>query len=117
MKLSYYIKEDICSITIEERLILDRIAEFKQQTETILNEERPKGIVLHMNKTEKIDSAGIGAVVHLFRQTQQLQIPFCICQPNEYITDRLEMTRVDRTIPVYQTEQEAFAHFTNNLAM
>ncbi|MBF0287009.1 MAG: STAS domain-containing protein [SAR324 cluster bacterium] len=115
MKLTYYINEDVCIMSIEEQLILDQIENFKTETEEMLKKDQPQGIILQLHKITKIDSSGIGAIVTLFKKSEKLRILFCICRPNPHVAERLEITRVNRTIPVYKTEEEAIAYIADNL--
>ena len=78
-------------------------------TLTNLVSSRPARIVVVMDALDFIDSWGIGALVRAFHIANDLKLPFYTVSQQSHIRRVLQITGLDRIIPLCRTEQAALS--------
>ncbi|MBF0288649.1 MAG: STAS domain-containing protein [SAR324 cluster bacterium] len=109
MQLEHRIDNSVCIISIEGNIALDGVNDVKGYVKTFLEDESVKAIVLNFSKVDFIDSSGIGLVVSIFKALQGRQAKFALCHLSKKNTEIFSMTRLDKILSIYGTEDEALA--------
>ncbi|MBF0288903.1 MAG: STAS domain-containing protein [SAR324 cluster bacterium] len=113
LKLKHRIKEDTCILDIEGHLIEKYSLQLRLYTIELINSHPSHTFIINLEKTVRLDSAGLEQFVLLYKHAKEKQIDLAICHCNELINGVLKATRMDEIIPVYVTEKDALASFQN----
>lgn len=81
---------------------------FKQ---TLIAAAGEKGLVLVVDLTavEEIDSSGLGALVAVLKAMRMFGGTVMLASAKEQVRSVLELTMIDRILPLYETVEEALA--------
>jgi len=71
------------------------------------------GLLLDLSEVERLDSAGMGALVNLMNECGAKKIGLAIHGMTPRIKELLAITRLDGVLPCYPDEQAARAAFTS----
>ncbi len=70
-----------------------------------------RALLLDLNKVSYIDSTGLAAIIEYFRDCAEYDGVLCLAGLSEPLQRIFEIVRLDRTIPIFSTVQEAVAAF------
>lgn len=70
-----------------------------------------QNIVVNCADLSYADSAGVGALALNFSRVKAAGGMLAVVAPQKHLTDLMDLTRLSSLIPVFGTEQEAFASF------
>ncbi len=91
------------------RLVADTSLEFMDGMEKIIAEDCDL-VILNLSEIEFIDSRGLGAFVMLVKNKPE-HVQIAICEPTEDVLTAFKLTRLDKIIPMYDSEESAIADF------
>lgn len=83
------------------------VDEFQQQLDRAISSQQHLAVLVDMNRVEFIDSAGIMALIHGFRQARNTGRRFGLCSLNPSVRIIFELTQLDRIFEIYEN-LEAF---------
>ena len=69
-------------------------------------------IVLNCEHLESMDSFGLAVLVSLLKMSREQGGSLALCHLSEDILRLIELTRLDRILTIFSTEQEAVAHLS-----
>ena len=107
MKLSHYIENNLCVVSIDDDLVLERGSEVRLYVAPFLENEQIKGMVISCKGTHFIDSSGMGTIASIYRELQKRQAPLVLCQLTSQNQEAFALTGLDKLIRVYPTEEAA----------
>ncbi|MBF0288130.1 MAG: STAS domain-containing protein [SAR324 cluster bacterium] len=111
MKISHRMENDICIVTIAGNLLLSDTTPFRTYISSLMNEEDLKAFVLDTNEIERIDSAGLGTLAALEKQTGQEQLAFGICQKTGgYLFEAMKLTNLLDIFIIYESQKDALTN-------
>jgi anti-anti-sigma factor len=92
-------------IQTPERLTVIEAVDFKEKVSEILSQpSSPSSVVLDFGLTEFIDSSGIGALVNLFKLSQQKEVIFSLVNVRPEVKAVLSMTQLDQVFNIIDLE-------------
>jgi anti-sigma B factor antagonist len=103
--------DGITVITVEDKRFDALIADqYKTDLSKIIEEGKAR-ICMNLEKVQFIDSSGLNVLIFAARQTREKKgaLKLACCQPQ--VRDMFEMTRINRMIPVFPTQEEALKGF------
>ncbi|MGI8461403.1 MAG: STAS domain-containing protein [Solirubrobacterales bacterium] len=106
--------EDVLTLTIEGELDLATAPQVREPLEAAIS-EGTRRVVIDMLGCGFIDSTGLGVLLRSAKQLDGEGGMAIVCV-DEQITRLLELTMIDRTIPVFATRDDAVAHLTGAAA-
>jgi len=99
------------SVTILEitgSVVLGKSAdELSEELSSLLANTEVQAVILNMENINYIDSTGLGEVVGHLNRYREGGKRLRIVKPNETIVKLMELTRLDRLIKSYPSEEEA----------
>lgn len=98
---------DSCRVDLTGKLMM---GEESRQVEAVLEELLEAGVkkvVFDLSKLESIDSTGVGVLVVCHAKLQKVGGGLRLAAPAGIVLHTLQMTHVDRLVPVFATIQEA----------
>ena len=101
--------KNICLITIDGNIALEGVADLKNYVKPFLENQKVDTIVINFDKVDFIDSSGIGLVVSMYKTLQQRQARLLLTHLSKKNTEIFHMTRLDKILSIYPTEEEALA--------
>ncbi len=111
MELEHHIENNICTISIEGKLVHHTVAEVKTYAKPLFTYDVIQGVILNLEKVSFLDSTGIGIIIFLFREFEKQKVPLVVCQIQESIFQILQMAGLDRMVKFFSTEEEALKSF------
>ncbi len=115
MKLSQRIENDICIIHVENDITWQNSDSFRFYVQTLREDNHLKAILVNLEKVIKIDSAGIGVLYSLLKDSHKADIQWMLCQLNDDVLRVIKSVGLDKTFICYDTEQEALVQLQENL--
>ena len=100
---------DICIVAISGNIALDGVNEVKEYIKPLIDQADLKGLVINFENVNFIDSAGIGLIVSLFKTLQQRDSKFALSNLSDKNQEIFNITRLNKILDIYPTEQEATA--------
>ena len=79
---------------------------FSDYLEKIL-QERPKGVIINMDKIDYVDSTGIGELVGYLSRYRDEKIPLALVNPRERILKLLTITGLEKVFPIFEEMKDA----------
>ena len=113
MKLHHRVEQNIYVLAIEGDLASKNMNEIEQYLSPLLEEDKIGGIVINFEKITFVDSSGVGLVLSVYKTLQARDSRLTLCQLSEDNLEIFEMTRLNDILPIYSTEEEALASFSN----
>jgi anti-anti-sigma factor len=83
--------------------------EFKDLLDNVAKENEGKPVVISMDGVAYMNSAGLGIIIDTYKKFKEKQGRMILCNLTPDITKLFEVTRLDRFIEIYKTENEALA--------
>ena len=107
MQVGHRTDNDINILSIEGNIEIEAVNELKAFVNPMLEDASLQGLLINMEKVKVIDSSGIGWIISAFKALQARQAPFALCQVNPGHLKIFTMTRLDKILSIYDTEEEA----------
>ncbi|MBF0278335.1 MAG: STAS domain-containing protein [SAR324 cluster bacterium] len=100
----------ICIVTFDGKLTYPIKEDLKQYFSTLIKKEF-QGLIFNGKKTAPIDSSGFGFLISTQKQLHQNQIKFVICELQSVVLKHFFAMQIEKTIPLFATEEEALKFF------
>lgn len=113
MSLSYRTVNQICIIDVEGELtasLANKLTPYCLQT---LEKTKAAALVINLEKTSCINSAGIGTFMMLLKRAP---VDLALCQLNTSVYGTLKLVNLNKKIQIFTTEEEACSFFEENLS-
>ena len=78
----------------------------KSAVSQVLSEGK-KLIVLNMSKVSFMDSSGLGVLLFCKRSCDEVGGNFSLCGLQGYVNNLVQLTKLNKAIPIFETEDEA----------
>lgn len=126
MNVTHQIIKNICVVTLESDLALDRVIDVKEYVTPFLKDKDLRGLIINLDKTKKIDSSGVGMLMSLFRvivypnKNEKTPSPeglthFALCCVNTKVMKVFSMLRLENVVKMYPSESEGVASMQKEL--
>ncbi|MBF0287694.1 MAG: STAS domain-containing protein [SAR324 cluster bacterium] len=115
MKLTHCIKSKIIIIHPMGELVINHTRPFKSYITALLNDHQPLALIINCKDIECVDSAGIGAMLSISKETKMRNIGFACFQMHDNLYGVFDAVGLIQMIPIYRTEEEALAFFQASL--
>lgn len=109
MKIEHRNQESVCILHIEGNIAFEKVGEVKNYVKPLLSDDSISAILINFEEVEFIDSSGIGLLVSVFKTLQQRQAKLILSDLSKKNSEIFNMTRLDKIISIYPTEDEALA--------
>jgi anti-sigma B factor antagonist len=107
MNISCQVDGDIAILRLlEKKLEYPKTVVLKSYMTRLLEEGRTK-LVLDMKKVVTLDSFGLAVIVSLMKECQSKQGALCLFGLNDFNMKLIEMTKLDKLLNIFATEQLA----------
>lgn len=73
----------------------------------IVNEMREPALILNLEKVKFMASAMIGKLVLLSKQCKSKEICFSVCSLDQQVAEAIQLTQIDKILPIYANVDEA----------
>ncbi len=103
-------------VTIEGQIRISTQSEFEEFFNHLMEEESNHQVILNMSGIKYINSAGIGMIVDSFRNFKENGGRLVLCSLISDIEKLFEVTKLNRCIEIYPTEEEALRKIYNSNA-
>ena len=84
--------------------------EFKDLLDSLAKENEGKTVIISLDGVVYMNSAGLGIIIDTYKKFKEKQGRMILCNLTPDITKLFEVTRLDRFIEIYKTENEALAN-------
>ncbi len=111
MRLTHRIQDNICIVELFGELILGQAYQLIPQIVALLSNTELTALVVNMQGITKFDSAGIASIITFYKEANNRQVQFAICQLGESTDISFRAVLLDE-VPIYNNEQEALAAFS-----
>lgn len=101
---------DVQVIHIPDRLTSDTSDVLKKMLKEFVDNGRYK-IVMDLEKTDYMDSSGLGAIVSKIAATRSKNGDIRLANPKKYVINLLELTHIDQIIKIFNSREEAVKSF------
>jgi anti-sigma B factor antagonist len=98
---------DLSRIEISGKLIMAKESRQVETTVADLLESGVKKVVFDLSKVDGIDSTGVGIIVVCHAKLQKAGGTLRIAGPTGIVLETLQMTHLDRLVPIFATANEA----------
>lgn len=98
-------------VVLVRRRSLDASATSAFKAEMQLFVVQPVSVVLNLSLVEFMDSSGLGALVWLTRELEQVGCRLVLCEVCRPVMVLLELVRMDRVFEMHLSEADALASF------
>jgi stage II sporulation protein AA (anti-sigma F factor antagonist) len=109
MKVEVKEIDKIKVIKITGQIRISTQNEFKDLLDNIARESATKTVVLSLDGVIYMNSAGLGIIVDTLRKFKEKKGRMVLCSLMPNVSNIFEITRINRFIEIYKTEQEAIA--------
>ncbi|MDQ2086544.1 STAS domain-containing protein [Herbivorax sp. ANBcel31] len=83
--------------------------EFKDLLDNLAKENEGKSVIVSMDGVIYMNSAGLGIIIDTYKKFKEKKGRIILCNLTPDITKLFEVTRLDRFIEIYKTENEALS--------
>ncbi len=90
------------------------IAGFVKAEFTIMLSEETNKLIIDMSEVEYCDSSGLSALLLAFRILQADEGEIKIAAPQKSVRTLIEISQLDKILPIYNSVEEAIKNFQNN---
>jgi anti-anti-sigma factor len=116
MNISCQIEGDIAILRIlEKKLEYPKTVVLKSYLTRLLEEGHTK-LALDMKKVVTLDSFGLAVIVALMKECQAKQGALCLFGLNDFNMKLIEMTKLDKLLNIFATEQLAVSKLQGQAA-
>lgn len=112
MKAEITMKNGISVFSIEGDVDLYSAPDLHRQWLEHSSQAAPKGLILDMEKTNYLDSSGIGVLVRLLTDAKERSIGFRICNVGGMAEKLLRLSRMNMILPMEKSLGEAIARIS-----
>lgn len=112
-ELTRFLDETVTCIEIPSKLTTEN----SNTLITLLRELVEKGevkIVVNLDRTKRIDSSGIGAIVSQIATLRAKQGDIRLANVHDFVKEVLEITHLDKVIQIYPSLEEAIRSYGNS---
>jgi len=74
-------------------------------------EDRPQKVAMHLTEVKYVDSSGLGMLVSSYRSIKSWQGKMVIVSTSESVKKLIEISKLDKAIPIYPSLDEMFEKF------
>jgi len=110
-KIGVKISGDIALVHAAGRITLDEGSSNLRESLRGLIEEGKNKIVLNLSRVKFMDSSGFGALVECYTSARKHGGDLRIASPSFKVIDILSLTKMDKIIKSYNSENEAIKSF------
>ncbi len=105
------VEQNIGILTITGDFIVSETRHVSEYSEPLLKDPAIRGFIVNLNCLNRIDSSGIGMLIHWLNQGNQRPFKVLLCGVRESLIGFFETVGLDQVLPFYPSEAEAFANF------
>jgi anti-sigma B factor antagonist len=104
--------QDIVSLELAGKLDVDGARELKK---TIINLLKSNKKLLHLNlsRINYINSLGLGVLVSIFQEIENIDGRITFAQPNKYVSELLDSTHLSQVFDIYENDTDALESFNH----
>ena len=106
MELTRKRVEETNVVHVNGSLTVATAQEFFSQMVSYL-EGGDSNFLLEMSSVDFVDSTGLGTIVRLAKRVREAKGELRVCDPQPKILELLELTRLDKILPIFKTQEEA----------
>ncbi len=105
-RLSNFLDDTVTCIEIPSKLTTDNSQDLINLLRELVEKEQVK-IVVNLDRTKRIDSSGIGAIVSQIATLRSRQGDIRLANVHDFVKEVLEVTHLDKVIKIFPTLEEA----------
>ncbi len=102
--------DNVTVIKISGRIDTHSVHRLRQQLFLAANSS-DKNIVIDLAGVDFIDSSGLATIVQAMKQCRASEGDLRLCQPTQSVRMVLELTRLDKALDIFPTQESALASF------
>lgn len=104
-------QDGVTIVAVEDRRFDAMVSDtYKTDLARLIDEGKSK-LCLNLEKVQFIDSSGLNVLIFCARSTREKKGALKLACPQPQVRDMFEMTRINRMIPVFATQEEALRSF------
>lgn len=107
MKVEVKEVKDTKVIKLTGQIRISTQNEFKDLLDNVAKENEGKPVIISMDGVSYMNSAGLGIIIDTYKKFKEKKGRMILCNLTQDITKLFEVTRLDRFIEIYKTENEA----------
>lgn len=104
-------QDGITVVSVEDRRFDAMVADQYKTDLAKLIEDGKSKLCLNLAQVQFIDSSGLNVLIFCARSTREKKGALKLACPQPQVRDMFEMTRINRMIPVFPTQEEALRSF------
>jgi anti-anti-sigma factor len=106
-------QDDVAVVSIQVEFIeLTELSDFKQDVNRVIKSH--PSLIIDFSKVRFLDSAGLGALVAIKRQSTQSQGKLCLCGLKGQVREILTLTQLDKIFHIGDTKEDALSILQNS---
>ena len=110
MGISTIKREDVIIISIEGQVNANKVPLIKKIIDEQI-ENKQKKIIINLEKTTSIDSAGIGILITSLSNIKKGGGQFKLLNVHDSVKEKIEATKLTSFLDIYDNEEKAIANF------
>jgi len=114
INFEFTVKDNIGLFKLNENRFNASIAGLVKAEFTILLSDEINKFVVDMSEVEYCDSSGLSALLLAFRILQAEDGGIKIASPQKSVRTLIEISQLDKILPIYNSVEEAINEFKNN---
>lgn len=107
MKLEETVNSGIGILSLSGNLVKEEATELRGLIKPYLEDEKYKGLIVNLDKVNHIDSAGVGAIVAIFKSLKRDGRTFALSGLNEKNRALFNISKIDRFLIITENDQSA----------
>ncbi len=97
-------------LALTGRVDAHTVPQLQNRIQTV-SSAKPSNLIIDLSAVDFMDSSGLAALVQGMRRCQATGGRLCLSNPQQPVRMVLELTRLDKAIRIFASEQEAIASF------
>ena len=114
INFKFTVSDNIGLFKLNENRFDASIAGLVKAEFTIILSEEVNKLVVDMSEVEYCDSSGLSALLLAFRILQTEEGEIKIAAPQKSVKTLIEISQLNKILPIYNSVEEAINHFKNN---
>ena len=105
--ITYEAYEDTLIIHMPKELDHHNCRKLKTDTDLMLEENRVRRIIFDFEKTEFMDSSGIGVLLNRYKEMKASRGSVCYCRASSRVRRLMELSGICRLMEGYESREQA----------
>ena len=109
MSVTQLIENKVCVVTVENESEMGQRNTVREYIENGIREQQIEAVLLDLENTPFLSSAGVGKIITIYKILEQHDIPLALCHLTQKNQKIFTMTHLDQILNIHLTKDEALS--------